>query len=499
MAIAVGKEHFRPYFAQTMKCACEGLTLDNTELHEFAYAVFANLAKVMQEEFSPCLNELVPHLLEVLKQDDGCLEKQVEAQAEFGGLDDSDDEDENGNYVIQVRTALLEAKKGAITAVGEIGAHCGAAFVPFLDQTVTLLQKSATNWHPLIKAEVAEAFPSMVLPIVAADHGGSIEWEKGDIGGVNPMSERTKAVVAAVLTESLGLMVDDDKETVGKACAAIQNVIEECGPHALASIAGQCLENVHALLTKTAPCQIAEGEGYDDEDDDHDSFMTSVCDLMGAFARVMGPHFVQYLPEYLPPLLAFGKSSRPPSDRAMAIGCLGELAQELGDGIRDHWKSIFLPAILAGLGDEDQNVKRNAAFCAGVSCEGLGEFAATDFAQILQSVGQLFGIDQNMGDTSAACVDNAAACVSRMIMASPNHVPISQVLPVVLSKLPLKNDMTENETVYKCLLGLLQMNHGDVSTQKVEIKRVIVEASSDESRVDDEMKQKLRLALSALN
>jgi hypothetical protein len=80
MAIAVGKESFRPYFTQTMQCACEGLTFDNTELHEFAYAVFANLAKVMEAEFSPCLEELVPHLLAVLEEDDGCLEKQVETQ-----------------------------------------------------------------------------------------------------------------------------------------------------------------------------------------------------------------------------------------------------------------------------------------------------------------------------------------------------------------------------------------------------------------------------------
>lgn len=73
IAIAVGKEVFRPYFASTMQCACEGLTFDSTELHEFAYAVFANLSKVMELEFSPCLGDLVPHLLEVLKQDDGML------------------------------------------------------------------------------------------------------------------------------------------------------------------------------------------------------------------------------------------------------------------------------------------------------------------------------------------------------------------------------------------------------------------------------------------
>jgi hypothetical protein len=74
MAIAVGKEAFQPYFMVTMQCAMEGLTFDSTDLHEFAYAVFANLAKVMGEEFAPVLPELVPHLLQVIGVDEGQVE-----------------------------------------------------------------------------------------------------------------------------------------------------------------------------------------------------------------------------------------------------------------------------------------------------------------------------------------------------------------------------------------------------------------------------------------
>jgi len=74
MAIAVGKDSFRPYFPDTMKCACEGLTFDNTELHEYAYALFCNLAKVMESEFSPCLGELIPHLIAVVNQDESAFE-----------------------------------------------------------------------------------------------------------------------------------------------------------------------------------------------------------------------------------------------------------------------------------------------------------------------------------------------------------------------------------------------------------------------------------------
>lgn len=80
IAIAVGKEHFRPYFGPTMQCACEGLTFDSTDLHEFAYAAFANLAKVMGDEFAPVLGELVPHLVTVISQDEGSFEQAEEEQ-----------------------------------------------------------------------------------------------------------------------------------------------------------------------------------------------------------------------------------------------------------------------------------------------------------------------------------------------------------------------------------------------------------------------------------
>ena len=46
-----------------------------------------------------------------------------------------------------------------------------------------------------------------------------------------------------------------------------------------------------------------------------------------------------------------------------------------------------------------------------------------------------------------------------MIMASSNKVPLESALPVILKLLPLKNNMTVNETVYKCLLGFMEMNN----------------------------------------
>jgi importin-4 len=419
-------------------------------------------------------------------------------------LDDSDEEDEEGgNYVLHVRTALLEVKKGAITAIGEMTAHTGAAFCPFLEEVVQVLQKAASNWHPLIKCEVADALPSLIMPSIAAYHGGELQWTKGDLTGPNPLSQHTQALVEAILTELIALMKDDDKSTVGKACEGIQSVIEICGPHALLPVANECLTNTFELLSKTAPCVAAEemyGE-FPEDDDDHDVVMQAACDLVGGFGRVMGAQFAQYLPQFLPAICNYGKTSRPPSDRSMAVGCLSELAQELEGAIADHWQGVFLPAVVQGLNDADENVKRNAAFCAGVCCEHLKERAVGGYPQILQSLSPLFSISVAGGalaEGTAACVDNAAAAVARMIMASPSHVPMAQVLPAMLNVLPLKTDMTENETVYKCIGGLLEMNHPEIVSRKAEVRRIFMAAVAPDSKVDDELKAKLNQMLPSL-
>lgn len=415
---------------------------------------------------------------------------------QFGDLDDSDDEGE-GNFVINVRTALLDAKKGAITAISEIAAHCGEAFLPYMDETLSILQTTCGSYHSFIKGEAAEALANLVTPVVAAKHGGSIDWEKGNIEGVSPLGPETTAVANAVLKILVSLMNDIYQDNVSKACNGIENVLNLCGPHALALVAEECLENTLNLLSRSAPSQLDDADEY--EDDEHDACMTSVCDLVATFGRVMGKHFCQYLEQFLPAICEYAKTSRPASDRAMAIGCLGELAQELDDGIKDYWKTIFLPAIIVGLSDDDHNVNRNAAFCAGTCCEGLGALAVSDYLQILQLLGKLFNIDPSISESSAAAVDNACASVCRMIMTSPADVPMSQVLPVVLKALPLKNDTTENDTVYKCLLGLLKMNNADALAQGTEIKRVFIEAISEESKVEEDMKKELKMVLEALN
>lgn len=238
------------------------------------------------------------------------------------------------------------------------------------------------------------------------------------------------------------------------------------------------------------------GEAPDD-DDDHDVFMQAACDLVGAMGRVMGNHFGQFLPQFLPAICEYAKISRPSSDRSMAVGCLSELCQEMDQPIGEHWKPVFLPVILQGLNDEDHNVRRNAAFCAGVASENLKETVTGDYSALLQALGPNFSLDTSSGaEATLACVDNSAAAVARMIMAAPHHVPLADVLPAFLRVLPLKIDMTENETIFKCLLGIL--SHPEGTKMKAEIGRIFQEAVKDGSKVDDETKSKVQHALQTM-
>ena len=57
----------------------------------------------------------------------------------------------------------------------------------------------------------------------------------------------------------------------------------------------------------------------------------------------------------------------------------------------------------------------------------------------------------------ARMIDNSAGCVSRMIMAHPSHVPIDDVIPVLVELLPLQEDWDENEAVWGMIIKLCNL------------------------------------------
>ena len=76
-AEAVGKDVFRPFFSDMMKHAFAGIETGNSRLKECSFLFFGVMARVFEEEFSPYLSNVVPALMESLKQDEKVQEEPV--------------------------------------------------------------------------------------------------------------------------------------------------------------------------------------------------------------------------------------------------------------------------------------------------------------------------------------------------------------------------------------------------------------------------------------
>lgn len=67
-AEAVGKEVFRPFFADMMRQAFQGIEMGSARLRECSFIFFGVMARVFGEEFAPYLPNVIPPLLASLKQ-----------------------------------------------------------------------------------------------------------------------------------------------------------------------------------------------------------------------------------------------------------------------------------------------------------------------------------------------------------------------------------------------------------------------------------------------
>ena len=102
IATSIGKEHFEPFMQLSMQCAEQSLQIpDSSELAEYVYSFFGNVSSVMGHDFAPFLDQLCPHLIDIVSRRDheetsirslqGGNPNNVEAML-GATLDDDDDE-----------------------------------------------------------------------------------------------------------------------------------------------------------------------------------------------------------------------------------------------------------------------------------------------------------------------------------------------------------------------------------------------------------------------
>jgi len=163
IASAVGKDNFGPYIDISYNLAVQGMKSESSRLRESAFCFFAVMASVLKEGFNHVLPEIVPSILDTLKQEDidfgdKVTEEQAKALLNGNGeeldLVDTDDDDES--IELNVNSALQVEKEIAADSLGEIFTNTREAFLPYLEEsTKQLLELSDTFYEGARKSSLS--------------------------------------------------------------------------------------------------------------------------------------------------------------------------------------------------------------------------------------------------------------------------------------------------------------------------------------------------------
>lgn len=184
----------------------------------------------------------------------------------------------------------------------------------------------------------------------------------------------------------------------------------------------------------------------------------TALDVVIALATSLGETFGQLWKTFEKPVVKLASSSEA-IERSASVGVIAECIRGMGNQVTPFTTSL-LRLLLHRMNDEDSETKSNAAFATGLLVQNTnnnGEILKA-FNTILTKLGPLFEMHK------ARAVDNAAGCVSRMIMKHQEQVPLGVVLPVLLQLLPLKEDVEENEPIYTMIVRLCMIFHPSYPT-----------------------------------
>jgi importin-4 len=500
IAVAIGVEHFSPYHDMGLQAAMQGIHIGEDSLKEYSYTYIANCAKVMKNAFDQHLETLVPHLLEVIS------ESELNPYVGEGGdpldmLDDDEDvgedDDDNEQFHLTTHEGFVNSKKAALCAISSLADHTGASFYPYLEKTLNTLlhEQNGPLWsfHRLIRAEALVTLQYLVK-VACLTYGPITPPEKGQIIEFHPIVK--ECVIAATTTCINAMVTDVEKLPAAYSIESLESILKLVGMAAMTimdvesnkSYGDLIMQNILTLLKEKGKSQtVMKHEQDDDDDDDHDNLvMDAVCDLIATLAKVIGEGFLPFFEPMVKPLLKFTKKNRPHSDRAMAIGCFGEVINEVGEVAGDKFAETLFPILRDGVADSMESVRRNAAFCLGILCQRSPTKMTPSCLQVLQWLYPLCvrSTADVVTDVGGADSDNALGAVARMMM-SCQGVPLAQVLPVMFNALPLRADLGEGQTVYEAMSFLLRRGDESIYSLLPQVLVLLADVLKEESRYND--------------
>ncbi len=256
---------------------------------------------------------------------------------------------------------------------------------------------------------------------------------------------------------SLSLLLTVSRDVVTEINRNLAATLKACGPALLveANMVTQVVEILDLILTHSHICQQDDGDDVEEpavvENSEYDwLIIDTALDVVHGMAVALGPGFSQQWVKFEKSILRFASSTEA-YGRSLAVGIIAEGTGCMGSSVTPYTETL-LRVLTRRLNDEDPETKSNAAYGLGllVTNSTKAEVYLPSYPAILAKLEALLQVDE----AGHRIYDNVAGCICRMIMAHPDPVAINEYLPLVVEKLPLKDDYDENAPIYRCLYKL---------------------------------------------
>lgn len=456
LARTLGAEHFGPLAEETMVIGLKLLEgSEDPDLKAALYSLFASLSTVMKEQSAVFLPRLIDAMNASLKSTDGFVPHYKEDKGSvfpvFEDLSDTEDEEDiegqsegsdDEPVELTVENPYMEEKEEACLALKEFASQTGDAFLPFLETSYkTVFELTSYTYDDVKKA----SFEAIAQLCVSFSRLTSPE-------GASALKDVLLEVVAKCIET-----VEKDEEivVVNAAMEAIGTMLKEIGAPVLQeeSHLEQILKTVSGVLSSQTACQ-DKGDDEGEEAEQDELLMETAGEVLPALGHALAPsQFLSALHTLLNAHISKLVQQGSVSQRSFFIGTLAECMAPAGPELeRSPEVALLLLRLFQSLaGDPSYEVRNNAIF-------GLGELVAhskqalySEYMSLLILLSEALAKERTDG-----VIDNICGAIARLISTNSDLVPIQQVLPVLLEKLPLREDHEEHGAVLRCLGMLYQ-------------------------------------------
>lgn len=476
LARTIGKDVFSPLAAE---CVQLGLNLtdaiDDPDLRRCTYSLYSGVSTVSPDCLTPHLTAITTVMLLALKSNEG-ITAHLREDKSFVLLDDDDDDDDNDeekdadHFLVDdtetepdvhdvhdvagfsVENAYIDEKEDACDALGEIAFSTGAAFQPFLESSFQQVYEMRDFPHE----DVRRAAFGAMGQFCRAQHK---VWKENPTEANHQALQTLLDVVVPCFVETV--RTEKERHVVMGILESMNSVIKSCKEEVFKN-PSRLKEISHVIRDVLKKKMICQGSGAGDEADDEEQqaeYDAMLQEYAGEgipllASSVPADAFTPFLNDMLPLIMSKAKSSCTVAERSFSQGTIGEILQALvnvsgGRGAAGRLSNRLLPVLVAGVRDSDAEVRNNSVYGLGCLAQVAGPIIVTDYPMMLSVFANLLTKESDL-----RVIDNLCAALCRMIMSNVEAVPLEQVVPALVERLPLKEDMEENKTVFSCLAML---------------------------------------------